>query len=66
MTEGAPDIVIGGFYCELKRKDHTKCKLQPGQVEYLQAAQRCGYYACLAFGWEAAMEAFEEWISPAN
>lgn len=61
MTDGAPDIVIGSFMCELKRLDHTQSKWQPGQIEYLEAATTCGNYTCVALGWEAAREAFLQW-----
>lgn len=64
MATGAPDIMIPGnpaFLCELKRKDHTLSALQPMQEPYLRAAMAQGAYACIAFGWEAAMEAFNHW-----
>ena len=61
MTKGASDIIVGGFYCELKRKDHTKSKIAPEQIEYLETINQLGFYGCVALGWEAAMEAFEEW-----
>lgn len=66
MTEGAPDIVIPGspaFVCELKRRDHTKSKFQPGQEEYLRAAQQLGSFACVALGVDAAEEAFNEYLA---
>ena len=64
MTTGAPDISIPGnpaFLCELKRKDRTLSDLQPGQEPYLRAAIAAGAYGCIAFGWEAAWQAFEHW-----
>lgn len=64
MTPGAADIIIPArvaFVCELKRQDRTKCKWQPGQVEYLTAAAQAGAWACVAFGWREAWRAFEEW-----
>ena len=64
MTPGAADIIIPGwpaFVCELKRFDHTKSRWQPGQKEYLAAAADAGCFTCLAFGWEAAWRAFEDW-----
>lgn len=64
MVSGAPDVMIPGapsFLCELKRKDRTLSALQEGQMPYLEAAQRMGAFCCIAFGWEAAWEAFEEW-----
>lgn len=66
MTKGASDIIIPGnpaFVCELKRRDRTQSKWQDGQREYLEAAQKAGAFACVAFGADAAMEAFEKWLS---
>lgn len=64
MAEGAPDIVIPpGFLCELKRRDHTKSRWQPGQLEYLEAAQEAGAFVCVALGADAAMEAFHDWLA---
>ena len=65
LSPGASDIVIPGspaFVCEMKRKDHTKSSWQSGQQEYLRAAQSQGVFACVALGWEAAMQAVEEWL----
>lgn len=65
MTKGASDIVIPcgrSFVCELKRKDHTICSWQPGQLDYLKAAKQQGAFVCVALGWEAAWEALQEWI----
>lgn len=64
MAVGSPDIMIPGnpsFLCELKRLDRTLCELQPEQLPYLEAAQDLGAFCCIAFGWKAAWEAFEEW-----
>lgn len=64
MTPGASDIIIPGcpaFVCELKRKDHTKSVWQKGQIEYLENSQANGAFACVALGWESAMEAYECW-----
>lgn len=61
---GASDIVVPGsptFICELKRKDHTLSSWQPGQQKYLLTAHGLGCYVCVALGYEAAIEAFEEW-----
>lgn len=65
MTPGASDIIIPAnrsFVCELKRCDHTQCKWQSGQIEYLIAAQNAGAFACVALGWRGAWEALQEWI----
>ena len=64
MTAGTSDIVIPGrpsFVCELKRRDHTQSKWEPGQVDYLETAKRAGCFACVALGADAATEAFELW-----
>ena len=64
MTPGASDIIIPGcptFVCELKRQDHTKSRWQPDQIEYLKLAKKNGAFVCVAFGWAAAMEAYQEW-----
>lgn len=64
MVKGASDIFIPAnpaLLIELKRKDHTKSKLSPEQVAYLEAAQGLGAFVCVALGWESAMEAVREW-----
>lgn len=64
MTEGTIDWIIPAripLVMELKRKDHTKSKWQPGQVEYLTTAQDAGAFACIALGYEAAIEAVRHW-----
>lgn len=66
MTPGAADIVIPGcpaFVCEMKRRDHTQSGWEDGQIEYLEAAKKAGAFVCVALGWEAAREAFNEWLS---
>lgn len=64
MTPGASDIIIPArvaFVCEMKRKDHTKSQWQPGQVEYLTSAHGAGAFACVALGYDAAWQAFQDW-----
>ena len=64
FVKGAADIIIPGcptFVAELKRRDHTKSKWQAGQVEYLLACKRQGAFVCVCLGWEAGMEAVNEW-----
>ena len=64
QTTGASDIIIPGkpsFLCELKRQDHTLCKLSKEQEEYLVIARDYGSFVCIALGWEAAYEAFDHW-----
>lgn len=63
LTVGAPDIIVlPGFVCELKRKDHTKCKWQDGQIEYLETAQKVGSFVCVALGHEAAIKSFYDYF----
>ena len=64
MTAGASDIIIPArvaFVCELKRRDRTKCTWQDGQIDYLNAAANAGAFACVAFGCDAAWQAFNDW-----
>ena len=64
MTPGASDIIIPArvpLVLEMKRRDHTLCHWQKGQLDYLKAAQDAGAFACVALGFDAAMEAFNEW-----
>lgn len=62
LVAGASDIIIPlGFACEMKRRDHTQSTWQKGQVEYLKGVYDMGGFACVALGWEAAWEAFNEW-----
>jgi len=64
LTEGTVDLIIPTIQplvLELKRKDHTKSKWQPGQVEYLEAAQDAGAWACVALGFDAAWKAVKTW-----
>lgn len=66
LTPGASDIIIPGnpaFVCELKRRDHTKSKWQPGQQQYLITARDHGAFVCVALGADAAMEALKEWLA---
>ncbi len=64
LTVGASDIIIPGnpaFVCELKRKDRTKSRVEPDQVDYLRESLQLGSFGCIAYGHEAAIEAFKEW-----
>lgn len=65
MSTGACDIIIPGsptLMIELKRRDHTKSRFQPGQLEYMQAAQAAGAIVCVALGADAAMQAVKDWF----
>lgn len=64
MVTGTCDIIIPGrrtFLCELKRKDHTQSRIGSEQGPYLIAAQDAGAFSCIALGYLAAWEAFDEW-----
>ena len=67
MTKGVSDIIIPGnptFVCELKRKNKKDSKIYKEQKEYLTTAQEMGCFACLCYGYEQAILAFEEWRDP--
>ena len=64
LNVGSADIIIPAspaFVCELKRKDHTQSKFQTGQIEYLESCQALGAFVCVALGYEAAMQAVDEY-----
>ena len=63
FIKGAPDIVIMGkptFLCEMKSKS-KKSRVAKEQIEFLERADKAGCFCCVAYGWEAAMMAVEEW-----
>lgn len=65
MLKGASDFIILGspaMCLELKRQDHTLSAWQPNQQEFLLAAEKQGCFACVCFGWEAGMQAIEDWL----
>lgn len=64
MTPGASDIIIPGkqtFICELKRADHTLCKWEPDQIDYLYQCHKDGAFVCVALGHKAVIEAVKQW-----
>lgn len=61
LTTGVSDIIICGFHCELKRQDHTKCKISDQQIKYLETINKLGGFGCIALGYKAAFEAFQEY-----
>lgn len=66
LTRGAADIIIPGrvsFVCEMKRQNHILSRWEPGQLDYLKAAQDAGAFVCVALGWQAATGAVKEWLS---
>lgn len=63
FIKGAPDIVIMGkptFLCEMKSKS-KKSRVAKEQIEFLERSDKAGCFCCVAYGWEAAMMAVEEW-----
>lgn len=65
LNGGASDFVFPGkpaLVIEMKRRDPSKCRWQKGQVEYLEAAHNSGAMACVALGWEPALEAVKDWL----
>lgn len=69
LSAGASDIIIPGapaFVCELKRQDHTICKWEDGQLEYLEACLDSGAFVCVALGYAAARESFMDYIAYKN
>ena len=66
FKKGVCDIVIAGnptLFMELKRNNPMKSKWQDGQVEFLKAAHDGGAYVVLALGYEAALQAFDDWLT---
>ena len=64
FIKGAPDIVIMGkptFLCEMKSKS-KKSVVSKDQLKFLENADKRGCFCCVAYGWEAAMEAVEDWM----
>lgn len=65
LLGGVSDLVFFGnpmMVMEVKRKDHTLSKWQPYQQEFLIETQKQGVVSCVCFGWEAGMEAVEDWL----
>lgn len=65
LITGFPDIVILGcpaFACEMKSKSKSS-KLSDDQEKVLTAAVNNGAFACVAYGYEAAIDAVRDWIN---
>lgn len=63
--KGASDIFIPGnpsLLIELKSRS-KKSKISKDQDSYLNNAKLLGSMVCVCYGWQAAMEAVEEWMS---
>jgi hypothetical protein len=62
MTTGTADIIIPcnpPFVCELKSRS-PRATITQEQIDYLLQAQELGAFACVALGYEGAMEAFKK------
>lgn len=65
LLSGVSDLVFFGnptLCLEVKRKDHTTSEWQPMQQPFLIQASKQGAMACVCFGWEAGMQAIEDWL----
>ena len=65
MNKGTSDIIIIHripFICELKRSDPSKGRPSKEQLQYLQAAHQAGAFACLCYGHEQVIRAFNDWL----
>lgn len=65
MLTGASDFIILGsptFCLEMKNADHTMSTISKQQVDFLIKASSQGCFACVALGWEGAMQAVEDWL----
>lgn len=59
LLAGAPDVIImtmPPIAIELKRRDHTKSAISPGQIKRLALSRREGWLSCVALGSCAALE----------
>ena len=64
MVKGACDIIIPGnpaLCIEMKSK-RPGAKVSKEQMEYLEAAQAAGAFACIAIGVDGAIDALKEWL----
>ena len=64
IVKGVADVIGIGhpmLVMEIKRKNHLLSVWQPGQIDVLQAAHKRGAFTCLALGYEAALQAIQDW-----
>lgn len=63
FIKGASDIVICGnptFVCEMKAINKGS-RLSKEQIDFLNSSADNGAFACVTYGWQATMQAFEDW-----
>lgn len=63
LTKGVSDLIVIGnpTLCMEIKKDNS-CRFEDGQLQFLEQAQKGGAFACLAIGYQGALEAFHHWI----
>lgn len=68
VKAGVPDIFLPvarsgyhGLFIELKRANGGR--LSDAQRGWLEALRRCGYYAVMCHGWEAAREEITQYLT---
>ena len=65
LTKGFADFVVIGnptLLLEMKRTNHTKSSTTDEQIQHLLAEHEEGAIACYALGFEAAKQAFNDWL----
>ena len=65
LVKGFADFVVIGkppLVLEMKRTNHTKSSTTDAQIQHLVAAHEQGAMACYALGFEAAKQAFNDWL----
>ena len=76
MRKGVPDIFLphisqgyAGLFIELKRpirKGYAKPQVSLEQKQWLEYLRQAGYYACVCYGAEQAINAIESYIKETN
>ena len=63
LTKGVSDLIVIGnpTLCMEIKKDNS-CRFEDGQLHFLEQAQKGGAFACLAIGYQGALNAFHHWI----
>lgn len=63
LTKGVSDLIVIGnpTLCMEIKKDNSCC-FEDGQLQFLEQAQKGGAFACLAIGYQGALDAFHHWI----
>lgn len=63
FVKGCPDIIVPGcptLLIEMKSRSKSS-KVSNEQIKYLDSAYELGAMCCICYGYEAAMEALQEW-----